>query len=74
VDDYRAKLTSAGFDQIEVEPTRVYRAEDAREFLAGHNIDVDSLAPEVDGKFMSALVRAVKPAAEQSSCDPTCCN
>jgi len=72
--EYRTKLNSAGFKQIEVEPTRIYRVEDAREFLSGQNIDVDSLAPQVDGKFMSAFVRAVKPTAKQSCCDPTCCN
>jgi arsenite methyltransferase len=72
--EYRSKLASAGFEQIQIEPTRVYRVEDAREFLSGHNIDVDSLAPEVDGKFMSAFVRAVKPTAKQSCCAPTCCN
>lgn len=69
--EYRSKLKSAGFEQIELEPTRVYRAEDAREFLAGQNIDVDRIAPEVDGKFLSAFVRAVKP---KSCCSPTCCN
>jgi SAM-dependent methyltransferase len=69
--EYRSKLKSAGFEQIELEPTRVYRIEDAREFLAGQNIDVDRIAPEVDGKFMSAFVRAVKP---KSCCSPTCCN
>jgi SAM-dependent methyltransferase len=68
--EYRTKLASAGFEKIEIEPTRVYRIEDAREFLAGHNIDVDAIAPQVDGKFMSAFVRAVKP---QSCCGPTCC-
>jgi arsenite methyltransferase len=72
--DYRAKLVSAGFEQIEIEPTRIYRLEDAREFLSGHNIDVDALGPKVDGKFLSAFVRAVKPKAEQSCCSPTCCN
>jgi len=72
--EYRAKLNWAGFDQIEIEPNRIYRVEDAREFLSGQNIDVDSLAPQVDGKFMSAFVRAVKPTANQSCCDPTCCN
>ncbi len=61
--DYRSKLTAAGFEQIEVEPTRIYRTEDAREFLAGQGIDVDALAPQVDGKFLSAFIRAVKPAA-----------
>ncbi|MGE0822877.1 MAG: arsenite methyltransferase [Candidatus Binatia bacterium] len=59
--EYRAKLAHAGFADIEVEPTRVYRAEDAREYLTDKGIDVDALAPEVDGKFMSAFVRARKP-------------
>jgi len=70
--EYRSKLASAGFEQIDVEPTRIYRIEDAREFLSGQNIDVDAMAPQVDGKFMSAFVRAVKP--QQSCCGPTCCN
>jgi len=72
--EYRSKLASAGFEQIQIEPTRVYRVEDAREFLSGHNIDVDSLVPQIDGKFMSAFIRAVKPMAKQSCCPPTCCN
>jgi SAM-dependent methyltransferase len=73
--EYRAKLATAGFEQINLEPTRIYRAEDAREFLAGQGIDVDALAPQVDGKFMSAFVRAVKPARTQEACcGPTCCN
>lgn len=58
---YQQKLTEAGFRRVEIEPTRVYRVEDARDFLSGQNIDVDRLAPKVDGKFMSAFVRAVKP-------------
>jgi len=77
--DYRQKLAAAGFEQIEVEPTRIYRMEDAREFLTGQNIDVDSIAPQVDGKFMSAFVRAVKPRAvkpaqAKACCAPDCCN
>ncbi|HLZ42845.1 MAG TPA: arsenite methyltransferase [Candidatus Sulfotelmatobacter sp.] len=73
--EYRSKLARAGFEQIEVEPTRIYRAEDAREFLTGQGIDVDALAPQVDGKFLSAFIRAVKPGAkEKSCCGPTCCN
>jgi arsenite methyltransferase len=68
--EYRSKLAWAGFEKIEIEPTRVYRVEDAREFLSGQNIDVDAIAPQVDGKFMSAFVRAVKP---QSCCGSTCC-
>jgi arsenite methyltransferase len=70
--EYRAKLSTAGFEQVEIEPTRVYRTEDAREFLCGQNIDVDSIAPQVDGRFMSAFIRAVKP--KQSCCSPACCN
>ncbi len=78
--DYRSKLAAAGFTQIEVEPTRIYRAEDAREFLSGQGIDVDALAPQVDGKFLSAFLRAVKPdlvkpsSAKDACCGPTCCN
>lgn len=75
--DYRRKLSAAGFDQIEIEPTRVYRAEDAREFLARQGIDVDALAPQVDGKFLSAFIRAIKPVAaavtKDACCGPTCC-
>ncbi len=71
--EYRTKLAAAGFEQIEVEPTRIYRIEDAREFLCGQNIDVDAIAPEVDGRFMSAFIRAVKP-QQQSCCGPTCCH
>jgi len=59
---YRAKLEKAGFEAIEVEPTRIYRAEDAREFLAGAGLDIEAIAPHVEGKFMSAFVRARKPA------------
>ncbi len=70
-DDYRAKLQAVGFDHIDLEPTRIYRVDDAREFLAGQGIDVDKIAPQVDGKFMSAFVRAVKP--QSSCCGPSCC-
>jgi arsenite methyltransferase len=61
--DYRNKLQQAGFENIEIEPTRVYHVEDAREFLTGQNIDVNAIAPQVDGKILSAFVRAVKPSA-----------
>src|SRR5439155_27080191 len=71
--EYREKLAAAGFEQIELEPTRIYRVDDAREFLSAEGIDVDAIAPEVDEKFMSAFVRAVKPTAK-SCCGPTCCN
>ena len=61
-EEYREKLKAAGFEQISIEPTRVYRVEDAREFLSAAGVDVDAIAPQVDGKFMSAFVRAVKAA------------
>ncbi len=61
--EYEAKLASAGFVDIGIEPTRMYRGEDAREFLRGKglDIDVDAMAQHIDGKFMSAFVRARKP-------------
>jgi arsenite methyltransferase len=59
--EYRSKLAAAGFEAIEVEPTRIYKVKDAREFLAGSGIDADAIAPKVDGKFMSAFIRARKP-------------
>jgi arsenite methyltransferase len=68
--EYRSKLAAAGFEQIDVEPTRIYRVEDAREFLSGQGLDVDALAAAADGKFMSAFIRAVKPS---SSKDRPCC-
>jgi arsenite methyltransferase len=72
--DYRAKLTAAGFEQVDLEPTRIHRAEDARVFLAGQGIDVEKIAPQLDGKVVSAFIRAVKPAAKSACCGPTCCN
>jgi len=59
---YREKLAAAGFAEISIEPTRVYRAEDAREFLSGHGLDVDAIAPLVDERFFSGFIRARKPA------------
>jgi arsenite methyltransferase len=58
--EYRAKLAKAGFGEIDVEPTRVYRVDDARDFLAGAGLDADAVAPVIDGKFMSAFIRARK--------------
>ena len=69
--DYRSKLSTAGFQGVHIEPTRVYRVDDARAFLSGQGIDVDLIAPQVDGKFMSAFVRAYKP---KSCCGPECCS
>jgi SAM-dependent methyltransferase len=72
--EYRAKLTAAGFGDIDLEPTRIYRAEDARAFLASAGLDRDGLAESVDGRFMSAFVRATKLSAAQPCCGPTCCS
>ena len=74
-DEYRSKLADAGFGQIEIEPTRIYRAEDAGDWLSGKGVNVDQIA-EVDGKFMSAFVKAVKPsnAGPKACCGPACCN
>jgi arsenite methyltransferase len=60
-EDYRAKLIKAGFEAIDLEPTRIYRTEDARELLEREGIDANAIAAVVDGKFMSAFVRARKP-------------
>jgi hypothetical protein len=60
--EFEAKLTKAGFADVSITPTRVYTIEDARDFLAAAGIDADALGPLVDGKFMSAFVRATKPA------------
>lgn len=62
--DYRGRLAAAGFTDVSIEPTRVYKVDDAREFLAGKGLDVDALAAEVDGKFFSGFVRATKPAVK----------
>jgi arsenite methyltransferase len=73
--EYRGKLAAAGFEQIGIEPTRVYRAKDANDLLGGAGLDAN-LISQVDGKFMSAFVRAIKPkdAGTKSCCAPTCCN
>jgi arsenite methyltransferase len=70
--DYVAKLAKAGFESIDIEPTRVYNIEDARAFLSTKGIDVDAIASQVEGKVMGAFVRATKPAA-LSCCSSTCC-
>ena len=59
--EYRDKLAAVGFVDVQVEPTRIYKVEDAREFLSGQGLDVDALAVQVDGKFLSAFIRAAKP-------------
>jgi SAM-dependent methyltransferase len=67
--EYEDKLAKAGFGAIDIEPTRIYNIEDARAFLSGQGVDVDAIAPQVEGKFMSAFIRATKPGC----CGPNCC-
>jgi len=69
--EYRAKLEKAGFGEVSLEPTRVYDVEDARAFLTKAGVDVDAIAPLVHEKFMSAFIRATKPA--KACCGPSCC-
>jgi SAM-dependent methyltransferase len=76
---YKSKLAASGFEQVDVEPTRIYQAADAREFLAAAGIDADAIASEVDGRFMGAFIRALKPAAQltqpkKTCCGPDCCS
>ena len=68
--EYGRLLSGAGFTNIDIEPTRIYRLEDAAAFLAGSGLDEATLSSEIDGRFMSAFVRATKPAA---CCGPDCC-
>ncbi len=71
--EYAGKLANAGFESIGIEPTRIYKGEDAREFLSGKGVDVDAIAGHIDGKIMSAFVRATKPVVSAACCTPTCC-
>jgi SAM-dependent methyltransferase len=71
--DYAAKLASAGFKAVMIEPTRIYQVEDAREFFAHKGIDVDKFAAQADGKFLSAFVRATKPSAVSAARQSNCC-
>ena len=70
--DYAAKLRAAGFKDVELEPWRVYRIEDARAFLTESGLDVEAIAPQVEGRFASAFIRARKPAAS-ACCGSACC-
>ena len=70
--DYRTRLTTAGYADVAIEPTRIYNVEDARQFLSESGVDVDAIASQVEGKFLSAFIRATKPAA--SCCEPGCCD
>jgi arsenite methyltransferase len=70
---YLGKLKEAGFEEISIEPTRVYTADDAREFIIGAGLDADVVAQTVDGKFMSGFIRATKPKGQVACCSPGCC-
>jgi arsenite methyltransferase len=70
--EYQQKLAAAGFESIDIEPTRIYSIDDAREFLSAAGIDADAIAPQIRDKFISAFVRAQKPATK-TCCGPTCC-
>jgi SAM-dependent methyltransferase len=70
--EYKTKLAATGFENVEIEPTRVYRAEDAMSFLKDQGLDAESIAPQIDGKFMSGFIRARKPSAS-ACCGPACC-
>jgi hypothetical protein len=68
-EEYRRLLGEAGFERIDIEVTRVYAAADAAAFLDGSGLNAERLAREIDGKFVSAFVRATKPAAgEKAGC------
>ena len=70
---YREKLTQAGFERVDVEATRIYRSDDARQFLGDAELSDESLLAQIDGRFMSAFVRAQKPVATRACCTSTCC-
>ena len=71
--EYREKLAAAGFASVDIEVTRVYDVNDAREFLCASGIGGDDIASQVQDKFVSAFVRAVKPMQAKSCCGPSCC-
>jgi len=70
---YRETLTRAGFHNVDLEPTRIYGATDARHFLDEAGISDDAVLADIDGRFMSAFVRAQKPTAAKECCSSTCC-
>jgi len=72
--EFTRLLGEVGFEGAEIEPTRVYQVEDARVFLQGAGMDADAVAPLIEGRFMSAFVRATKPKAAAACCAPGCCS
>lgn len=73
-EEYRQKLAKAGFEAVEIEETRVYNVEDAREFLSVAGVDADAIAPQIQNKFISAFVRARKPQNSEACCHSSCCS
>jgi SAM-dependent methyltransferase len=72
--NYRSKLSGAGFEAVDVEPTRIYRVDDAKHFLHEAGLSDDATLTQIDGRIMSAFIRARKPAGvAKSCCGPTCC-
>jgi len=71
--DYRDKLYAAGFESVDIEPTRVYKVEEARDFLTAAGLDADTVGPQIDGKFISAFIRANKRAHRGNVVGPSCC-
>jgi arsenite methyltransferase len=72
--EFERLLTEVGFADVDIEPTRIYQVDDARTFLTGAGVDVEAVAPEIEGRFMSAFVRATKPADNATRCcAPGCC-
>jgi len=72
--EYRGLLKAAGFSSIDIEPTRVYRLEDAEAFLAGSGVDSGTMTSDIDGRFMSAFIRATKRVEAKTCCGPECCS
>ena len=72
--EYRGLLNAAGFSSIDIEPTRVYRLEDAEAFLAGSGVDSGTMTSDIDGRFMSAFIRATKRVEAKTCCGPECCS
>ena len=70
--EYRRKLQAAGFESVDVEPTRIYQVEEAREFLIAAGLNAEVVGPQIKDKFMSAFIRAKKPVPAACDCPPGC--
>jgi len=70
--EYQEKLQAAGFESIDIAPTRIYKAAEARDFLIAAGLDADAVGPQIEDKFISAFIRAKKPVAATCDCPPGC--